>query len=87
MHEVAQVVSDAAGIPVSYHDMPVEQYTQVLVGAGLPEPVAAVFADGDRGVRDGELEVDPADLERLLGRPATPLHEAVQADVAALKAA
>ena len=87
MHEVAQAVSDAAGTPVSYHDMPVEQYTQVLAGVGLPEPVAAVFADGDRGVRDGELEVDPADLERLLGRPATTLHEAVKADLAALKAA
>jgi NAD(P)H dehydrogenase (quinone) len=85
MSEVAQIVSEAAGTPVSYHDMPVEQYTQVLVGAGLPEPVAAVFADGDRGVRDGELEVDPADLEQLLGRPATPLADSVQADLAALR--
>jgi NAD(P)H dehydrogenase (quinone) len=85
MTDLAQVVSEAAGKPVEYHDMPVEQYTQVLVGAGLPEPVAAVFADGDRGIRDGELQVDPADLERLLGRPATPLAEAVRADVAALR--
>ncbi len=85
MTELAQVVSDASGRPVSYTDMPVEQYTQVLVGAGLPEPVAAVFADGDRGVRDGELEVDPADLERLLGRPVTPLAEAVEADLATLR--
>ena len=85
MVEMAQVVSEVTGTPVAYHDMPVEQYTQVLVGAGLPEPVAAVFADGDRGVRDGELEVDPADLEKLLGRPATPLAEAVKADLAALR--
>jgi NAD(P)H dehydrogenase (quinone) len=85
MSELAQVVSEAAGTPVSYTDMPVEHYTQVLVGAGLPEPVAAVFADGDRGVRDGELEVDPAGLERLLGRPATPLADAVKADLAALR--
>jgi NAD(P)H dehydrogenase (quinone) len=85
MDEVAQVISEAAGTSVSYHDMPVEHYAQVLVGAGLPEPVAAVFADGDRGIRDGELQVDPADLERLLGRPATPLADAVQADLAALR--
>ncbi len=84
MTELAQVVSDAAGKPVSYTDMPVEQYAQVLVGAGLPEPVAAVLADGDRGVADGELLVDTADLEKLLGRPATPLTDAVKAAVAAL---
>jgi NAD(P)H dehydrogenase (quinone) len=58
MAELARVVSDAAGQPVTYHDMPVEQYTRVLVGAGLPEPVAAMFADGDRGVAQGELFVD-----------------------------
>ena len=84
MTELAQVVSEAAGKPVVYTDMPVEQYTQVLVGAGLLEPVAAVFADGDRGIADGQLLVDTADLEKLLGRPATPLADAVKAAVAAL---
>ena len=84
MTELAQVVSEAAGKPVVYTDMPVEQYTQVLVGAGLLEPVAAVFADGDRGIADGQLLVDTADLEKLLGRPATPLADAVKAAVATL---
>ena len=82
--ELAEVVSEVTGRPVRYTDMPVEQYTQVLVGAGFPAPVAAVFADGDRGVADGELYVDPADLERLLGRPATPLRDAVAAAAADL---
>ncbi len=85
MVELAQVVSDAAGQQVTYHDMPVEQYTQVLIGAGLPEPVAAVFADGDRGVADGELFVDPTDLEQLLGTPATPLADAVRDAVKTLQ--
>lgn len=57
----------------------------MLVGAGLPEPVAAVFADGDRGVAHGDLLVDTADLEKLLGRPATPLADAVQAATADLR--
>jgi NAD(P)H dehydrogenase (quinone) len=85
MTELAQVVSDAAGQQVTYADMPVEQYTQVLVGAGLPEPVAAVFADGDRGVAHGELHVDPTDLEQLLGRPATPLADVVNDAVQQLR--
>ena len=79
MPELAAVVSEETGQPVTYTDMPVDQYIQVLVGAGLPEPVAAVFADGDRGAAQGDLHVDPADLQKLLGRPATPLAEAVAA--------
>ena len=86
MGELAQVVSDAAGQQVSYTDMPVKAYTQVLVGVGLPEPVAAVYADGDRGIADGELFVDTADLEKLLGRPATPLSDAVATAVTDLRA-
>lgn len=83
MQDLAEVVSRASGQTVTYADLPVAAYTQVLVGAGLPEPVAAVYADGDRGVADGELLVDSGDLERLLGRPATSLEDAV---VAALRA-
>ena len=85
MSELAEVVSAATGRTVTYTDLPVEQYAQVLVGAGLPEPTAAVYADADRGAAAGELLVDPADLERLLGRPATPLADVVAAAVAALE--
>ena len=82
--ELAQVVSQESGRTVTYTDLPVEQYTQVLVGAGLPEPVAAVYADGDRGAAAGELLVEGDDLERLLGRPATPLDVAVRDALAQL---
>lgn len=86
MAELAQVVSAATGQTVTYTDLPVEQYTQVLVGAGLPEPIAAVYADGDRGVADGELLVEGNDLEKLIGRQATPLTEAIATAVAELRA-
>ena len=84
MAELAQVVSAATGRTVTYTDLPVEQYQRVLVAAGLPEPAAAVFADGDRGVAAGELLVEGDDLARLLGRAPTSLPEA--AAVAALRA-
>lgn len=84
MAELAQVVSAATGRTVTYTDLPVEQYQRVLVAAGLPEPAAAVFADGDRGVAAGELLVEGDDLARLLGRAPTSLPEAVAAAVAAL---
>jgi NAD(P)H dehydrogenase (quinone) len=85
MAELAGVVSAATGQEVGYTDLPVEQYQAVLVGAGLPEPVAAVFADGDRGVADGELHVPGDDLERLIGRAPTPVSDAVAGAVASLR--
>jgi NAD(P)H dehydrogenase (quinone) len=85
MAELAEVVSTATGRTVTYTDLPVEQYTQVLVAAGLPEPVAAVFADGDRGAAAGELLVDGSDLEKLIGRAPTSLSDAVAVAVAGLR--
>jgi NAD(P)H dehydrogenase (quinone) len=85
MTELAEVVSAATGRTVTYTDLPVEQYQAVLVGAGLPEPVAAVFADGDRGVATGELLVEGSDLEKLVGRAPTRLADAVAAAVADLR--
>ncbi|MEV7430171.1 MULTISPECIES: NmrA family NAD(P)-binding protein [unclassified Nocardioides] len=76
--EIAAAVSGAIGQEVAYTDVPVEQLRQVLAGAGVPAPMDAVLADVDRAISVGELEVDPADLESLLGRPVTPLAEAVR---------
>jgi len=80
--ELAAVFSDATGTKVEYTDVPVEALVGILEGAGLPAPLATVFADVDRGIAAGELFVDPADLEELLGRPATPVAEAVRSALA-----
>jgi NAD(P)H dehydrogenase (quinone) len=77
MPQLAEVVSAATGQTVTYTDLPVQDYQAFLVRAGLPEPAAASIADLDRAVAAGELYVDTADLEKLLGRPATPLPSAV----------
>jgi NAD(P)H dehydrogenase (quinone) len=82
--DYAVAVSEAVGRSVSYTHLPLEEYTEILVGAGLPTPIAEIIADADRGIAEGELYVDTADLEKLLGRPATTLAEAVSAAVRAL---
>jgi NAD(P)H dehydrogenase (quinone) len=85
MAELAQVISVATGRRVTYSDLPPARYRAVLVGAGLSEEMAAMVVDGDRGVAAGELLVEGEDLRRLLGRPPTPLAEAVAAAVATLQ--
>lgn len=86
MLQLAAAVSAATGQDVTYTDVPVAQYTRILVGAGLPEPVAAVYADGDRGVADGELYVEGNDLDNLIGRAPAALTDAVTAAVTRLRA-
>ena len=85
MAQLAQVISAATGRTVTYTDLPPARYRAVLVGAGLDEETAAMIADGDRGVAAGELLVEGEDLTRLLGRPPTPLADAVAAAVATLR--
>ncbi len=80
--DLAAAITTAAGKPVTYQDLPTEQHQQILVGAGLPEPIAAMLADADRGIAEGELATDTGDLHALIGRPTTPLTEAVAALVA-----
>jgi NAD(P)H dehydrogenase (quinone) len=79
MAELAAEVSRQTGSQVTYTDLPVDRYTEMLVRAGVPEPVAAVIADGDRGVAPGELQVEGNDLEKLIGRPPTTLADAMRA--------
>ncbi|MEQ0559792.1 SDR family oxidoreductase [Amycolatopsis sp. NEAU-NG30] len=77
--DLAAAIAAAAGKPVSYEDVPAEQHRQLLLGFGLPEPLAAMLVDADRGIADGELASASGDLRRLIGRPTTPLADAVAA--------
>ncbi|MDQ6525402.1 NAD(P)H-binding protein [Nocardioides sp. LHD-245] len=79
LKELAATVGDVLGRDVTYTDLPAEELTKVLVGAGLPEAYAAVLADADLGLGRGELYVEPDDLETLLGRPSTSLADALRA--------
>ena len=76
--EIASAISEVVGQEIAYADVPVEQLQQILAQAGVPEPMDAVFADVDRGIAAGELRVPEQDLEKLLGRPATPMRTAVE---------
>lgn len=79
MAELAAEVSRQAGEPIAYRDLPPEQHKAVLVGAGVPEAYAELLVDSDLGVARGELDDATGDLRRLIGRPTTPLADAVAA--------
>ena len=73
MAELAEVVSAETGKSVRYTDLSVQDYKAFLVRAGLPEPVAASIADGDRAAAEGELvrRHRPRETAGAAGHPAT----------------
>lgn len=68
----AAELSRQAGREIPYVDLPEVEYRAALVGAGLPEAVAALLADSDAAAADGALFDDGGALSRLIGRPTTP---------------
>jgi NAD(P)H dehydrogenase (quinone) len=78
LSELAAEVQTQSGNPVSYRNMPAADYAQMLLGFGLPAPVAEMLADSDTGLEKGELYTDSRDLSRLIGRPTTSMQEGVK---------
>lgn len=81
--EYAAEVAKASGKEITYKNVPAAARQEILVGAGLPEGVAAMLTDVDEGIQRGLLARTNGELARLIGRPTTPLAETVAAAVAA----
>ncbi|WP_436520353.1 SDR family oxidoreductase [Actinoplanes sp. HUAS TT8] len=78
MAELAAEVSAQLGTTIAYTDVPAEKLVEILSGAGVPEGFAAILADTDVHIREnGALDNAGSDLSDLIGRPTTPLADAV----------
>ncbi|MBI5891258.1 MAG: SDR family oxidoreductase [Nitrosomonadales bacterium] len=77
--ELAAEISRQSGKNIGYVNLPEEEYKNVLIKAGLPEPVAALLSDSDTGVSRGGLFDDGHQLSKLIGRPTTALATVVKA--------
>jgi NAD(P)H dehydrogenase (quinone) len=77
--ELARTISDVTGVDVVYRNVTVPELVAVLESAGLPSATATFVAALDEATARGDLETSDAELVALIGRPATPLAEAIQA--------
>lgn len=77
--ELAAAITQASGTPVKYQDLPPAEFKGVLLGAGLPEGLAALLAESDEGASRGGLFDDGHQLSTLIGRPSTDLATALGA--------
>lgn len=63
-------------------EVPVQQvddatYADIMKNVGLPDFVIPIVVGIQQGIREGALEVESNDFEKLLGRPLTPINEAL----------
>ena len=77
--ELAAEVAKQTGKPVTHKELPLKEYTDLLVSFGLPGVIAGALADSDVGIARGELNDSSGDLRKLIGRPTTPIAKAVSA--------
>ncbi len=75
--EFAAQISRQSGKDIGYVNLPEAEYKNVLIKAGLPEPIAAMLADSDTGVSKGGLFDDGHQLSKVIGRATTPMATSV----------
>ncbi|MFB7031973.1 MULTISPECIES: SDR family oxidoreductase [unclassified Streptomyces] len=71
--DLAAACAAHTGKPVTYTDLPAEQYWQILTQASLPSHTADLIVDADLYISHGALAHVTGDLSQILGRPTTPM--------------
>ena len=82
--ELADEVSKQTGTPLRYQNLSEADFKAALLGAGLPEWLAAMLADSDTGASKGGLFDEQHQLSQLIGRPTETLSVSVKKALAAL---
>lgn len=77
LSDLAAEISRQTGREIPYRNLPAADYAAALVGAGLPQPLAAAIAGWDVAAGAGALFDDSRQLSKLIGRATTPLSKSV----------
>jgi NAD(P)H dehydrogenase (quinone) len=77
--ELAAEVSRQIGTPLPFHNLTQQEYLGMLLGVGLPAPLAELLADSDAQAAKGALDDSSGVLGKLIGRPTISLAAAVKA--------
>ncbi|MGW1448703.1 SDR family oxidoreductase [Micromonospora sp. NPDC002411] len=77
--ELAEAVTEVTGTPVAHRDLSAAELASALENVGLDAGTAGFVAALDDSIAIGELVTDSDDLSRLIGRPSTPLRDAIRA--------
>lgn len=78
LSDLAAEVSKQTGKNIPYQNLPEEKYSEILKGLGIPDLYAEGIASWDVSASKGDLYDDGTTLSTLIGRPTTPLSDAVK---------
>lgn len=82
--DIAAILSEISGKEIPYIPISTDELVQGMIGAGLPEPMAKVFASFDEAIAKDYLSVATDDLENLTGQSGQSVHDFLIANKAAL---
>jgi len=75
--ELAAALGKVLGKEVPVQQVDDAAYADIMKKAGVPDFVIPILVGIQQSIREGTLEVESNDFEKVLGRPATPIHEAL----------
>lgn len=78
LDDVAKWTSEISNKVVVYEDISEADFKEFLLQIGLPEGFAGLLADSDEGVSKGGLYSESKDLQKLIGRPTTPMQATIK---------
>lgn len=76
--ELVNALSEVLGRDVMLQEVNLEAYEETMRGAGMPESIVSLLVGIQKSIRQGTLEVHDSDFEPVLGRPVTPIQEALR---------
>lgn len=77
--ELAAALGEVLGREVPVRHVDDATFESTMKSAGVPEPIIPMLVETQRAIRQGALDVKSDDFERLLGRPVTPITDALRA--------
>lgn len=76
--EIAAALGEVIGKEVAVQQVDDATYADIMKGVGVPDFLIPLVVDIQKSIRENTLAVESNDFEKLLGRPATPINEALK---------
>lgn len=76
--ELVSTLGKVLGKEISVQQVSDQEYAEIMKELGLPDFVLPILVGIQESIRNGSLEVESNDFEKILGRPATPIDEALK---------
>ena len=75
--EFVSVLGNVLGKEVAIQQVDDATYANIMKAAGIQDFVIPILVEIQRSIREGSLDFESNDFEKVLGRPATPIKEAL----------